>query len=234
MNVDDRFAHCLALGCSFVFIEREVTDVRELNSLTLNSNHLTSATKASDIISISQICLSECLIKYLFEKSMRRKFIISILHFIVFSALISESSAKIFDFNSALYIFCESKFSNRLISIMSIRMSHRLMLSLTVYSWSNACCRHFTLSSENSSRSRTSEMIWSFERSNVLIDISISNAVFNKSVWLCWKNWSKSSWSFARRSRTREESQFLNKFKSRNTRHCVRRLRTWLSDFWEC
>jgi len=134
MNVDDRFAHCLALGCSFVFIEREVTDVRELNSLTLNSNHLTSATKASDIISISQICLSECLIKYLFEKSMRRKFIISILHFIVFSALISESSAKIFDFNSALYIFCESKFSNRLISIMSIRMSHRLMLSLTVYS----------------------------------------------------------------------------------------------------
>lgn len=134
MNVGGRFAHCLALGCSFVFIEREVTDVRELNSFALNSNRLTPATEAPDTISISQVCLSECLTKYLFEKPMGRKFIISILHFIVFSALISGSSAKIFDFNSALYIFCESKFPNRLVSVMPIRMPHRLMLSLAVYS----------------------------------------------------------------------------------------------------
>jgi len=134
MNVGGRFAHCLALGCSFVFTERGVTGVRELNPPALNPNRLTPATEAPGTISISQACPSGCLTKYPFEKPMGRKSIISILHFTVSSALISGSSAKIFDFNSALYIFCESKFPNRLVPVMPIRMPHRLMLSLAVYS----------------------------------------------------------------------------------------------------
>ena len=144
---------------SSVFAERRFTDVCELDSSALSLICIKSATKDSSNISINQIRSFRYHIKYLFEKSMRRKFINCILHFTVFSVLISESSAKISNFQSASCICFKSKLSNEFVSTMSIRRSNRLTLLLIECSESSACCRRFTLSSENFSRHRSSKML---------------------------------------------------------------------------
>ncbi len=137
---------------------------------------------------------------------MRRKFINYILHFTVFSVLISESSAKISNFQSASCICFKSKLSNEFVSTMSIRRSNRLTLLLIECSESSACCRRFTLSSENFSRHRSSKMLWNFKSFNIFINVSISDAVLNRTLRLFQKDWSKSSSSFVRSSRARRES----------------------------
>ena len=137
---------------------------------------------------------------------MRRKFINYILHFTVFSVLISESSAKISNFQSASCICFKSKLSNEFVSTMSIRRSNRLTLLLIKCFESSACCRRFTLSSENFSRHRSSKMLWNFKSFNIFINVSISDAVLNRTLRLFQKDWSKSSSSFVRSSRARRES----------------------------
>lgn len=137
---------------------------------------------------------------------MKRKFINCILYFTVFSVLISESSAKIFDFESASCICFKSKFPNEFVSTMSIRRLNKLMLSLIECSESSACCQRFILPSENFSRHQSSEMLWSFKSFNIFINVLISDAVSNKTLRLFQKDWSKSSSSFVRSSRARRES----------------------------
>jgi len=137
---------------------------------------------------------------------MKRKFINCILYFTVFSVLISESSTKISNFESASCICFKSKLSNEFVSTMSIRRSNRLTLLLIECSESSACCRRFTLSSENFSRHRSSKMLWNFKSFNIFINVSISDAVLNRTLRLFQKDWSKSSSSFVRNSRARRKS----------------------------
>ncbi len=137
---------------------------------------------------------------------MKRKFINYILHFTVFSVLIFESSTKISNFKSASCICFESKLSNEFVSTMLIRRSNRLTLSLIKCSELSACCQRFILSSENFSRHRSSEMLWNFKSSNIFINVSISDAILNKTLWFFQKEWSKLSSSFVRSLRARRKS----------------------------
>ena len=161
---------------------------------------------------------------------MGRNFIICILHLTVFSGLMSTSLMKTLACNSASYISFGSKSPNWFVPVTSIRILYRLRLSLIVYSWSSACCRQFTMPPKSSSRPRIKEMIWSSEPCNVLINTLSSDKALNGSVWHFWKGWSKSAWSFARSSRISHESKFCSKFRPRNTKYCVKRLRTGESD----